>query len=237
MAVLFCVRHGQASIFSDNYDQLSEKGQLQAEKLGVFFKENDIRFDKVFYGPLQRQRHTKDLILQHAIHDSTQVIEMPELHEHEGYTTMKRILPDIIDQDAGLRDLMNRPWDNTIDQVRHHMRVYEYFSHNWIKGKYADNTPDDLQSWSSFLEACSVALDKISSSISKGEKVLAVTSAGPVAAMTGSVLGLTPSKILEQSWIVYNSSISEILITPERKTVSVFNHISHLRGTDLRTLV
>ncbi len=237
MGVLFCVRHGQASIFSDNYDQLSEKGQLQAELLGRYFQEKELAFDKVFFGPLQRQIHTKDLILQHALHDSSQVIEMPELHEHEGYTTMKRILPEIIEHDSGLKNLMNQPWDNPQDQIRHHMRVYEYFSHNWIKDTYADYIPDDLQSWSSFIETCSMALVKISNALSRGEKVLAVTSAGPVAAMAGSVLGLSSSKILEQSWIVYNSSVSEILMTQERKTLSVFNHLSHLSDPSLKTLV
>ena len=52
------VRHGQASLFADNYDQLSQKGYQQATTLGHHFKEEGIYFDHAFVGPLQRHHQT-----------------------------------------------------------------------------------------------------------------------------------------------------------------------------------
>jgi len=237
MGVIFCVRHGQASIFSDNYDQLSDRGILQAGEVGKFFKKEGISFDKVFFGPLQRQQHTKDLILKHATHDTKHVTLLPELTEHQGYTTMKKILPLIIEEDQVLKQLLNQPWDNPKDQIRHHMRVYEHFSHQWIAGVYDSQLDEELQSWPDFIMACHKAMDTLTTEMDKGSNILVVTSAGPVATLTGIPLGLSDKQILKQSWIVYNCSISEILLTKKRKTLSVFNQVRHLEDPSLRTLV
>ncbi len=58
MSTLLLVRHGQASLFTDNYDRLSELGLSQAEALGKFWLDRDIRPDSVYSGTLTRQRQT-----------------------------------------------------------------------------------------------------------------------------------------------------------------------------------
>ena len=56
MSKLYFFRHGQASLGADNYDVLSPKGKAQSLKLGEYLVEKNIRFDRVFVGPLDRQR-------------------------------------------------------------------------------------------------------------------------------------------------------------------------------------
>ena len=58
MAEIYLVRHGQASFGTDNYDQLSPRGEYQAQCLGNYFKEREISFDYVTAGTMQRRQQT-----------------------------------------------------------------------------------------------------------------------------------------------------------------------------------
>jgi broad specificity phosphatase PhoE len=52
MGHLYLVRHGQASFGADNYDQLSELGGWQSERLGQYFASKGRAFDTVITGSL-----------------------------------------------------------------------------------------------------------------------------------------------------------------------------------------
>ena len=62
MSKIYCFRHAQASINSDNYDQLSKKGEFQALQLGIYLCEKKIKFDKIYVGALRRQQHTYEIV-------------------------------------------------------------------------------------------------------------------------------------------------------------------------------
>jgi broad specificity phosphatase PhoE len=58
MAVIYLIRHGQASFGSEDYDHLSELGQRQAGILGAYLKRSSIPFDALLSGALRRQQDT-----------------------------------------------------------------------------------------------------------------------------------------------------------------------------------
>src|SRR5204862_8005080 len=62
MSVLTLVRHAQASLFADNYDELSALGREQARVLGEFWARRRIDFDEVYCGPRVRQQHTAEIV-------------------------------------------------------------------------------------------------------------------------------------------------------------------------------
>ena len=64
MALLFLVRHAQASFGSTDYDRLSELGHTQARWLGEYFREREIKFKRVLTGTLARQQDTARAILR-----------------------------------------------------------------------------------------------------------------------------------------------------------------------------
>ena len=43
MGIIYFVRHGQASLGAQNYDQLSDLGYAQAEQLGLYFQQQQIQ--------------------------------------------------------------------------------------------------------------------------------------------------------------------------------------------------
>ena len=66
MATIYLVRHGQASFGAEDYDALSELGCRQAQVLGEYFRDCDIRLDAAYCGDLKRQRDTARLALAGA---------------------------------------------------------------------------------------------------------------------------------------------------------------------------
>src|SRR5438477_487415 len=72
MSILTLVRHGQASFFDANYDQLSPLGERQMRVLGEYWARRGIGFDEIFFGPRVRQQRSAEL----AVADRTAL----ELH-------------------------------------------------------------------------------------------------------------------------------------------------------------
>ena len=61
MSVLTLVRHGQASFFDANYDQLSPLGERQMRVLGEYWARRGLRLDEVYTGPRIRQKRSAEL--------------------------------------------------------------------------------------------------------------------------------------------------------------------------------
>ncbi|MEV4318876.1 histidine phosphatase family protein [Actinocrispum sp. NPDC049592] len=58
MALVYLVRHGQASFGADDYDVLSPAGHLQGKIVGDELRRRGVRPDQVWSGTLSRQRET-----------------------------------------------------------------------------------------------------------------------------------------------------------------------------------
>ena len=61
MSVLTLIRHGQASFFDANYDQLSPVGERQMRALGEYWARRHLHFDEVCTGPRVRQERSAQL--------------------------------------------------------------------------------------------------------------------------------------------------------------------------------
>lgn len=61
---LFLVRHGQASAGSEDYDALSERGQLQSRRLGEWLADTGHEFDAVAIGGMRRHRQTYEAVAE-----------------------------------------------------------------------------------------------------------------------------------------------------------------------------
>ena len=64
MSHLVLVRHGQASMFADDYDHLSLAGEAQSRCLGHYWLRHDVTFDAVYVGPRRRQQGTEAVVRQ-----------------------------------------------------------------------------------------------------------------------------------------------------------------------------
>ena len=71
MSTIYLVRHGQASFGAASYDQLSAKGEQQAQVVGDFFKQTLKQTPLVVAGSMQRHQQTAQLALSQSFHNAS----------------------------------------------------------------------------------------------------------------------------------------------------------------------
>ena len=82
MSTIVFLRHGQASLFSDDYDQLSDLGQQQSPANSVAISVvKKSSFDELYVGPRKRHRDTAALA-DELCGNLSAAEEMPEFDEH-----------------------------------------------------------------------------------------------------------------------------------------------------------
>ncbi|HMQ08646.1 MAG TPA: phosphoglycerate mutase family protein [Saprospiraceae bacterium] len=238
MGKIIYIRHGQASLFSENYDQLSSIGLKQSQLLGKHLSDSGIEVHKVYCGPLNRHRQTMEGVLVN-LHKSPAAIEIDEgLKEHEGFHVLKSILPQLIEHDEEIRMLVNIPYSGKKDQILHHLKVYENFSLRWSKGEFDEWLVNNhSQTWKEFINVAKESFSRIALETADDQNVLVFTSGGPKAVACGTINHLSHSSIMELSWEIYNGALSDIVKKDNQLSLSIFNNTSYYTDQMLKTLV
>jgi len=228
MAKILLIRHGQASFFSDNYDQLSPLGQLQAEALHAYWEKIQWRLDKVYSGSLERQRHTAQIAARRHLETLPHQI-MPHFNEHCGMDVVKS---------SGQFELppAHLPDAEKHKQVRAFFKTFQKIMDEWVQGKIPEYAKD-IETWQAFRARVREGLEEILSNAEKKETIAVFTSGGTISAAVGDILQLSNSKITELSWMVANSSITEIVQVRGRTLLRSFNTTPHLIGKKLTSMV
>jgi broad specificity phosphatase PhoE len=237
MSLLFMVRHGQASFHADDYDQLSTLGVEQARLLAVHWAELKLSFDQVYVGPRQRHAQTMDAVA--AIYRERGLnwpkpVKLPELDEHFGVEVLIRSLPELMRRDPAIRE-MKEKWRKDSDTAqRDFLRLYQKVTRMWVRREL--RLPD-LEAWHEFRDRVSRGLAKITDGAGSKKKVVAFSSAGPVAAAMGHALNLDDEKTFDLSWTVRNSACTEFLFSRGRFSLVAFNAVAHLTNPQLLTFI
>jgi len=234
------IRHGQASLFSADYDNLSETGWKQAELLGNYYAEQDLQVDKIFLGPLKRHRQTLEGIQKGMLAKGKALelepILLEGLKEHKLPEILRLVTPKLMETNAEIQDIAKQPTPTKLEKKKVHFRLFEKVFLMWAKGDL-EGLYDGYHSFKEFREEANGALEHIKLNTAKGESVLAVTSGGPVGATVGDTLDLPIQKMCEVSWEVINSSFTTYKLTKNNFRLIGFNQTPHLVDAKLRTLV
>ncbi len=235
MGRLILVRHAQASIHEEDYDQLSELGERQAENLARHWAESGIRLNAVYRGTLQRHRQTLEPMADAfaAIGlDWPEARVMEELDEHQGPEVFDDALPALASEDPRVAGWVASPPADKEARVRAYLELYRQVTLRWVRGRLPAAGRED---WGAFRRRVEEGIEGILARARgeqrSGQTVLAVTSGGPVAAALGMVLELGDEKVLEASWVVRNTSVSEFLFSSDRFSLRTFNALPHLDPT------
>lgn len=219
MGTLYLVRHGQASFGADDYDQLSDLGQRQAERLGCYWAERGLRFDAVLTGSLKRHAQTWQGIAQGAGLDLEPLV-WPGLNEYDSEAVIRAVLP--CRRDASLGD------PTTPEGYRAHFRLLRDGLAQWMAGTVS---PEGMPEYTDFVHGVSSALDHVRAHHA-GQQVLMVTSGGPISTAVGHVLGLSPDATIELNMRIRNSAVTEFVFSPKRHTLLTYNTLPHLDGAE-----
>lgn len=210
MGQLYLVRHGQASLGAEDYDQLSPLGVQQSQRLGEYWRKQGIAFEAVITGTLKR--HTQTFAgIQQGLGTHHPALAWPGLNEYDSHAIIQSIQPgDIV-----------KP--TTPEGYKHHFRLLREGLVQWMVGVAS---PKGMPSYAEFVTGVTAALDHIRQQHTGN--VLLVSSGGPIATAVAHVLGISPETSIELNMRLRNSAVSEFTFTPKRHSVMSFNALPHL---------
>ena len=214
MGTLYLVRHGQASFGAQDYDQLSELGQRQSQRLGEYFKLKGLRFEQVLTGTLKRHQQTLTGICSGGGF-STNALTLPGLNEYDSEAVIAAIHPHPLAK------------PDTPELYRHHFRLLRDGLTQWMNGVVS---PRGMPSYREFQQGVADALALVRQQTA-GD-VLLVSSGGPISTAVGQILGTTPETTIELNMRIRNSAVTEFNFTPKRHALQTFNTLPHLDGPE-----
>ncbi|MEG0045198.1 MAG: histidine phosphatase family protein [Comamonas sp.] len=221
MGTLYLVRHGQASFGADDYDQLSERGQAQALRLGEYWRERGLTFDAVYAGTLKRHQQTLAGIVQGLGGAMPATQSRPDLNEYDSEALLRAIHPAPL------------PKPDTPELYRHHFRLLCDALAQWMGGTIS---PESMPDWNGFSDGVHQVLEEIRHEHS-GQNVLLVSSGGPISTAVGQVLGTSPEVTIALNMRLRNIAVTEFTISPKRLMLQTFNTLNHLDTPEHRSWI
>jgi broad specificity phosphatase PhoE len=219
MTRLYLVRHGQASFGAGNYDRLSALGERQSLLLGQHLRRIGFHADAYLSGTLDRQRSTLAAMLQ-GLEATTTTEALAAFNEYDHEAILGAYLPRVM-QDLGLSP------DQRVTLFADTRQFQDAFTRvmgHWVEGTAHERPP--FETWEAFQTRIREALKRLATA--GPERIVIVTSGGPISLAVQAALGLTPEKTFALNWAILNASITELRVRRGALMLSSFNGVAHL---------
>lgn len=210
MGHLYLVRHGQASLGADDYDQLSPLGQQQSQRLGEHWRAQGITFEAVITGALKRHAQTLAGI-QTGMGTQHEAAVWPGLNEYDADAIIRAIQPGELIKPT------------TPEGYKQHFRLLRDGLTQWMGGVVS---PKGMPNYAEFVKGVISALDHIRQQ--HAGNVLLVSSGGPIATAVAHVLRTSPETSIELNMRLRNTAVTELSFSPKRHSLLSFNSLPHL---------
>jgi broad specificity phosphatase PhoE len=213
MAVIYLIRHAQASFGARDYDKLSALGEQQARRLGETL--SDVKPDVVVSGSMRRHAQT-----------ATLAGFTPEVDN--GYDEFDHEQVIIAHKPAyRLRPVMLADLARTGNPQRAFQDMFTAATQRWIDGGdgYAESFQD-------FCERSEAAVRRTAERLGKGGTALVFTSGGPIAAVVSRLLSGGNGLWAKLNPVTINSAITKVVSGRRGLTVVSYNEHVHV-GSEL----
>ena len=230
MSKIYFFRHAQASLGSDNYDVLSEKGELQALELGKYLISKKYYFDKIYVETLRRQQHTYEIISELYKKNNLNIpdpIILEGLNEHQATEAMKTEMPKMIGSDAYLIKLWRDIELNPENKNGNMMLGFKYFLNLWVNEKIIVK---GIIPWKDFRKNVRNGLKIILKNTNSNENIGVFSSGGTISSITAESLNIKEEmKIADLNFSIRNTSFTSFLYSREKFNLLSFNELPHLK--------
>lgn len=222
MGTLHLVRHGQASFGADDYDQLSDMGQLQSTLLGQWMHRTRQSVHTVVIGPARRHQQTAVACLAAA-----QLSQLP-LQTDAGFgefnheEVLVRYEPQWADR-ARFRQQLAAS-DNPRKTFQH---LFAKAVARWTGGEFDS---EYTESWPAFRNRCMQAALRLTQT--RSQDIWVFTSAGAISAIVQATTGIPDERIFDVNWTLLNTGVTQLLYQPDRISLRVLNSPAHLQIQD-----
>ena len=231
--MLYFIRHAQAGP-RGNYDELSALGLQQAQLLGTHCAQQNLRFDAIYAGSLQRQQNTARLVNE-RLNSATRVITDERWNEFklgEVYQSIAAHLAAEEEQFAcDFAEMKTRLKENAYSMSGAVARCDRAVMQAWLANRYPAAGYETWPDFQARVQEGFAALLQHSTQ----ETIAVFTSATPIAIAVGAALQLTSEKILGLAWVMYNSGITTLKLRDGAFHLYTLNAAPHLLKEELRT--
>lgn len=237
MSQLILVRHGQASFFADDYDQLSDIGLQQSRLLGSYWANQRLVIHEVYTGPRARQRQSAELVggeFQQCGLIWPETIVWPELDEYDLDGLVNHFAPRLAERNPEFVRLAQNylQSEGEENRLREFQRMFEVLLQHWQAGDLSDV---NVESWAAFRQRVQRVIRRIQEDSGKKRRVVLFTSGGFIGCAAQHALGVSDAIALELSWRIRNGSLTEFVFTQDRFTLDSFNTFPHLNDPQMWT--
>ncbi|MFT3802489.1 MAG: histidine phosphatase family protein [Burkholderiaceae bacterium] len=216
MAMIYLVRHAQASFGTSDYDRLSELGHQQARWLGEYFGERGLRFSRVMTGTLRRQRETAAGVLD-VLGQQVDVQTHPGLDEYHAEPMFRA--------HTGM---------NPIEAQRADYAGYWRQFREAMLAWAADGLSGLPETWGEFGRRIDDAWTQSVRETRRDDNILLVSSGGAIGRGVAQMLGAPASVAIELNLQFRNSGFCELIAGGGTFRLLSFNVIPHLEREERR---
>jgi broad specificity phosphatase PhoE len=237
MGVMTLVRHGQASLFADNYDELSTLGREQARLLGEFWGRRGPDLDEVYCGPRARQRQTAEVVgTAYTLAGRTwpEPMVLAELDEYDLGSLLHTLAPELSRYDSAFAEQLAcyRRDEAGPDRELSFRKMFEALTMHWVT---TSNSVAGVEGFPAFRDRVGRGLRYVMGKPGAGRRVALFTSGGFIGTSVRLALDAPDRTALEVNWRVRNCSLTEFAFTTGRFTLDSFNALPHLKDPALWT--
>jgi broad specificity phosphatase PhoE len=224
MGNLYMIRHGQASFGSENYDRLSETGQLQARILAEHLFAIGLTPDAIYAGDMERQKDTAGALVQLG-RERGELLPGLRIETAFNEYSSRQIILSYAEELAGEEPAVEQDRNGDYVNIPALERLLEKVLLRWVNG--GDGKPGRL-TWEQFRERVVSGLKRVIAENGRGRTILLFTSGGPISAVIQTALGLSNEETLRAAWRIANGSVTKFLYNGERISLASFNETAHL---------
>lgn len=215
MSTLVLMRHGQASFGAAKYDALTRQGESQARATGMWMRQHGFKPTALLHGPRQRQIHSANLLVEGGRIECTPL----EVNALDEFAEGEEIF-------AAAERHFGRPmWESVGRSSTDVLRDYDATCRAWSHDEL--DIPGCL-SINEFRLEVRQWFEQTTGATGSGQCVLAVTSAGVIAALVCEVMGLPNDKWHSLLRVIRNASLTDILYSRGQSSLLAFNGVGHL---------
>ena len=222
MSRLYLIRHGQASIGSDNYDRLSQTGIRQAKILADYLANLKIQFDAVYSGEMERQKDTAKPVMEALYGTSSQLLlNAPEFNEYDAHTIISYQAPEMMSEDPEIAEALPK----LTTDGRALAVVFKKAMLRWVRG---ERYIPGVEAWPEFVQRVYSGVDRIFKENGPKKTIAIFTSGGAISITLRRALGLSDEQTILMPLQTLNTGISLFHFSDDVFTLSYFNCIAHL---------
>lgn len=218
MTTIYLIRHGQASFGAESYDKLSEKGELQAQRLGQYFKYILKETPYVVAGSMHRHQQTAQLALAECFPHSP-VVTDSKWNEFNHQQVFAQYEPRFKEPHLLKSDVAEH-----VNPRAYLAKIFEGAIERWTGGEYHHEYEE---SWPLFKDRVETALQDLCDELAQTKPRYAVvfTSGGVISVAAGKILELNPNRTFALNWAITNTSMTTLrLVGNEPQLLSLNEH-------------